>query len=66
MTISVKVVAVPDAIYQWLENGAPIRGAIASTLTRTNMKPSDASRYTVRVSNASGSATSARAVVLSR
>jgi pectinesterase len=64
MTIGVKVAAVPDATYQWLENGAPIRGATASTLTRTNAKPSDASRYTVRVSNGSGSASSARAVLV--
>jgi hypothetical protein len=63
MTLSVKVAAVPDATYQWLENGTPIPGASAATMTRSNAKPADASRYTVRVSNASGSATSARAVV---
>ena len=61
MIISVQVAAVPDATYQWLENGASIRGATQATLTRANAKPSDASRYTVRVSNASGTVTSARA-----
>jgi pectinesterase len=69
MTISVKVAAVPDATYQWLENGTPIRGATASTMTMmtgANAKPADTSRYTVRVSNASGSATSSRAVVVIR
>ena len=55
--------AVPDPAYEWLENGRPISGATQSTLTRTNAKPSDAARYTVRVSNASGTATSAAAVV---
>jgi hypothetical protein len=61
MTISVKVAAVPDATFQWLDNGTPIRGATAPTITRTNAKPSDAARYSVKVSNASGSTTSARA-----
>jgi pectin methylesterase-like acyl-CoA thioesterase len=66
MTISVKVAAIPDATYQWLESGTPIRGATASTMTvntRANAKADDASRYTVRVSNASGSATSSRPVI---
>lgn len=66
MTISVKVAAVPDATYQWLENGAPIRGATEATLTRTKTKPVDAARYTVRVTNASGSATSSRAFVINK
>jgi len=62
MTLSVKVAAVPDASYQWLENGAPIPGATQTMLTRANARPANASRYTVRVTNASGSATSDRAV----
>ena len=64
MTIGVKVAAVPDAAYQWLENDRPIRGATQSTLTRANATPADAARYSVRVTNASGAATSARAVVV--
>jgi pectinesterase len=67
MTISVRVAAVPDATYQWLENGTPIPGATASTMTiitGANAKPAEAPRYTVRVSNASGSAISSRAVVV--
>jgi pectin methylesterase-like acyl-CoA thioesterase len=64
MTLSAKVAAVPDATYQWLENGTPIPGATASTMVRATAKPTDASRYTVRVSNASGSETSSRAVVV--
>ena len=64
MTIRVKVAAIPDATYQWFENGTAIRGATDSTLIRNNVKPDDAARYTVRVTNASGSATSTPAVVL--
>jgi len=63
MTIRVKVAAIPDATYQWLDNGVPIQGASMWTLTIANAKRADASRYSVRVSNASGSATSDRAVV---
>jgi pectinesterase len=63
MTISVKVAAVPDPTYQWMENGKPIAGATQPTLTRTNAKSGDASRYSVRVSNASGSASSSPAVL---
>jgi hypothetical protein len=59
----VTVAAVPDATYQWLENGSPIPGAIQTMLTRANARPADASRYSVRVTNASGSATSAGAVL---
>lgn len=62
MTISVKVAAIPDAAYQWLDRGTPIRGATEAMLTRTNAKAADAPRYTVRVTNASGSAISAPAV----
>jgi pectinesterase len=62
MTIRVNVAAVPGADYQWLENGRPIRDATEPTLTTTKVKPADLSRYTVRVRNASGSATSSAAV----
>ena len=64
MTIRVTVAAVPDATYQWLENGSAIPGATRSTLTRASAKPADARRYTVRVSNAFGSATSAPAAAV--
>ena len=65
MTVGVQVAAVPDPTYQWLENGTPIRGATDRTLVRTGARPSDASRYSVRVSNASGSVTSAAAIAKS-
>jgi hypothetical protein len=52
------------ATYQWLETRKR-RSAVQTepTLTRANTKPSDASRYTVRVANASGTSTSAPAIV---
>jgi pectin methylesterase-like acyl-CoA thioesterase len=62
MTITVGVAAAPEATFQWLKNGTPIRGATDATLTVTGAKLSDAPRYTVKVSNAYGSTTSARAV----
>jgi hypothetical protein len=66
MTITVTVAAIPDASFQWLDNGVPIRGASTSTLTIAKAKRADATRYSVRVSNASGSATSGRAVVMNK
>ena len=66
MTLSVKVAAVPEPTFQWLKNGAPIRGATAATLTVSDAKPSDARRYRVKVTNASGSTTSAPASVRPR
>ncbi len=63
MLVRVTVAAVPDATYQWLENGRSIQGATQSTLMRPNATPADASRYSVKVTNAVGSATSAPAVI---
>ncbi len=44
--------------YQWQFNGAPIAGATSATLTLNNVQPGNAGRYSVRVSNAVGSAVS--------
>ena len=45
--------------YQWLFNATPISGATSSSLTISNAQPANAGNYSVRVSNASGSVTSA-------
>ncbi len=45
--------------YQWLFKGAPISGATGSTYSITNATTSQAGSYSVTVSNATGTATSA-------
>ena len=44
--------------YQWRFNSTNISGAIASSLTLTNVQPADAGSYTVIVTNSAGSITS--------
>jgi pectin methylesterase-like acyl-CoA thioesterase len=63
VTFSVRVTAIPDATYQWLKNGVPIRGATLSTVTLSVARSDDAARYSVTVTNALGRATSAAAAL---
>jgi hypothetical protein len=49
--------------YQWSRDGTPITGANGAQLKIANASAADAGAYTVRVSNAAGSATSAPAVL---
>ena len=49
--------------YQWLIEDAPLSGATNSALTLTNVGTGQAGRYSVRVSNALGSVTSAAATL---
>jgi hypothetical protein len=49
--------------YQWQFNGANIPGATGASLTLNNVQASDAGSYTVGVTNAAGSITSAVAVL---
>ena len=49
--------------YQWLFNGAPSAGAIAASLTLTNLQATNAGNYSVVITNAFGSATSSVAVL---
>lgn len=61
---SVKAAAIPDAAYQWFKNGKSISGMNQATLTLAAVKPSDAGRYSVTVTNSSGSAASASAALV--
>lgn len=49
--------------YQWQKNGTGIAGATANTLTLTNVAAADAANYTVVVSNATSTVTSAAAAL---
>jgi uncharacterized delta-60 repeat protein len=49
--------------YQWLRNGTAITGATSSIYRVTNAAPADLADYSVTVTNASGSVTSATATV---
>jgi outer membrane protein assembly factor BamB len=49
--------------YQWRKNGIAIAGATSSSLTLPSVSTSDAGSYTVAVSNAAGSTTSAALVL---
>lgn len=57
--------AATDALsYQWHKDGQAIAGATGSTLTLTRAQPADAGTYTVVATNATGSVTSAPAVIV--
>jgi uncharacterized repeat protein (TIGR03803 family) len=45
--------------YQWFKGSLPISGAVLATLTLTNVQHTDIAGYTVVLTNAAGSATSA-------
>lgn len=60
---SVTAGAVPDPTYQWFFNGNPFSGATGSTLSFGNARSTDAGDYTVVVTNALGSVTSAKATL---
>lgn len=63
--ISLGVVAtgVAPLQFQWFKNGTNMAGAINSIFSVTNVQPSDAGNYTVTVTNAFGSDSSAVATV---
>ena len=64
-TFSVSATGVPDTTYQWLQNGtnAPYPTANSSTLIIPNAQSSDATTYSVIVSNTAGAVTSAAATL---
>jgi hypothetical protein len=62
-TFSVSAIGTARLYYQWRFNGASITGATNSTYTRINVQIPDAGNYSVVVTNATGTATSANAVL---
>jgi hypothetical protein len=57
-TLSASVVAHPPPTYQWLKDGVALAGSTTPNFSLTNVQPTDAGTYTVRVSNAGGTVTS--------
>ena len=55
-TFAVSATGIPDATYQWLQNGtnAPYASANDATLTITNAQAADEATYSVIVSNSVG------------
>jgi sugar lactone lactonase YvrE len=54
---------VPAPTFQWYVNGSLFRGATTNTLSFSNARNSDTGEYTVVVTNAMGSVTSAKATL---
>jgi uncharacterized delta-60 repeat protein len=62
-TFSVRATGHTPLKYQWQKNGTNISGATASTYTISSLQDSDASNYTVVVTNGFGSITSSPAML---
>jgi polygalacturonase len=62
-SFSAAAVGTQPITYQWNKNTVPISGATLSTLTLTNVQPSDAGTYSVVASNSVGSTTSTNAAL---
>ena len=61
VAFSVSASSAPPISYQWFTNATPISGATHASLLLPRVRPSDAGSYTVVVTNAAGSVTSAAA-----
>jgi len=61
--LAVTADGVPAPVFQWQRNGSTISGATNSTFTLTSAQTTDAGDYTVVVTNALGSVTSAKATL---
>jgi hypothetical protein len=62
-TLNVVATGTSPLAYQWSKNGTAITGATSASLTFSSLSASDVGSYTVVVSNALGSVTSAAAVL---
>jgi pectin methylesterase-like acyl-CoA thioesterase len=63
VTLLAYATGIPAPAYQWLKNGTNIPGAIAATFTLPSAHASDVGAYSVTVSNAAGTVTSATAIL---
>ncbi len=63
VTLTSGAIGNPVATYQWRKNGAPITNATSTTLTLTNVQPSDSGNYTLVATNAEGATNSDVAVL---
>jgi len=59
----ITVAGTPPFAYQWRRNGTPVSGATNSDITLTNAQPSQGGDYSVVITNAAGSITSATATL---
>jgi hypothetical protein len=64
VTFSVVATGNPAPTYQWSLNGTPLSGATKANLTLNNVKAANDGTYTVAVTNALGSVTSAGATLV--
>jgi len=64
VSFTIAAQAIPAPTFQWRKNGVPLVGQTDQKLTLTNIQPSLAGTYSVVVSNAYGSVTSAGAELL--
>lgn len=62
-TMTLNVVATNADSYQWQKDGSNISGASSSTLSKTNIKPSDAGSYACVATGVGGATTSNSAIV---
>lgn len=62
-SFSVGAAGTPPLFYQWYFNGLPLADATNSSLTISNVQPSDAGAYAVEVLNAAGSVLSSNALL---
>jgi uncharacterized delta-60 repeat protein len=63
VTLAVTAAGTGSLSYQWHRDGLALEGATGASLTRNNLQPADAGRYTVTVTGPHGSTTSTPAAL---